>query len=61
AARVESLNKQLRTELLLSDATVALLDLDAMSLTLNSLGSHKVKGRREPVTVFTLHSLDDAP
>jgi class 3 adenylate cyclase len=54
AARVESLNKPLKQSLLISHATVEQLGPLAERLRLEDLGSHQVKGRREPVQVYTV-------
>ena len=54
AARVESLNKTLKQTLLVSSATVDELGALAERLRLQDLGSHQVKGRREPVQVYTV-------
>jgi adenylate cyclase len=51
AARVEGLNKELGTDLLITDATRRALSL---SLALQGFAPQVVKGRREPVEVFAL-------
>ena len=52
AARVEELNKRLKTTLLVTSDTVA--QLSEGTIELESRGSHSVKGRVEAVEVFTL-------
>lgn len=58
AARVETLNKDVMTSLLISGTTEA--QLDAPDLDLIDMGKHRVKGRREPVHVFTVEGLPSA-
>ncbi len=52
AARLEALNKELSTTILLSDATCATLPAD-LAATLTPEGSHPLKGRQDEVTVFS--------
>ena len=54
ASRVEGLNKPLKTSLLLSQRTVDLLTDEGLVERAESLGVHAVKGRREPVPVYTI-------
>ena len=54
ASRVEALNKTLETQLLVTADTLAKLGASAPKLA--SRGAHRVKGRSEPVEVFTLTS-----
>ncbi|HTM21465.1 MAG TPA: adenylate/guanylate cyclase domain-containing protein [Kofleriaceae bacterium] len=51
AARLEGLNKQLGTRLLFSEATRRALGDDA---SVRELGAHALKGKAQPVAVFTL-------
>ena len=51
ASRVEGLNKTLETSVLLTGATRALAT--TKHVTFEDLGEHHVKGRTEPVHVFT--------
>lgn len=53
AARLEAMNKEFGTRLLVSASTVAALDPD-MAATLKPVGKVQVRGRAEPVEVFTL-------
>lgn len=58
AHRVESLNKALGSTLLVSDATCAELQRTGQdALPLVDLGQHQVKGRAEPVHVYSLRDL----
>lgn len=52
ASRLESLNKQYKTELLMSEATYNLLRVDFTGLT--PLGGAKVAGFENPVPIYTL-------
>jgi class 3 adenylate cyclase len=52
AARVEALNKTLNTSLLVTAEVLAQMGADAPRL--EPRGAHRVKGRTEPVEVFTL-------
>ncbi len=56
AARVETLNKTLRTVLLLTRQTHD--RLQALEAGTVELGSHEVRGRGEPVEVFTVQGLE---
>lgn len=56
AARVESLNKKLRTVLLFTRQTRE--RLQALEVGTVELGSHEVKGRGEPVEVYTVDGLE---
>lgn len=58
-ARIESLNKTLKTIFLMSSATRALID-DA-GHEIKNMGVHEVKGRAEPVSVFTVAGLGELP
>jgi len=51
AARVEQLNKRLSTWILLTDATASRLGGDDR---LRDMGTHDVRGRKEPVHVYTI-------
>ncbi len=53
-SRVEGLNKVLKTDLLVTESTVAALTSDALKALMIPLGSHVVKGRTEPVEVYTI-------
>ncbi|MDP6945610.1 MAG: adenylate/guanylate cyclase domain-containing protein, partial [Myxococcota bacterium] len=57
AARVESLNKPLGTQLLVTGETAKALGDEEPAL--QPLGAHAVKGRVEPVEVFTLGARRD--
>lgn len=58
AHRVESLNKELGSTLLISDSTFAELQRTGQgALPLVDLGKHQVKGRAEPVHVYSLRDL----
>jgi len=50
AARLEHLNKEFATGLLLSETTVALLD----DVRLQPMGSVPLRGKRQPIAVFTV-------
>ncbi|MEC8023916.1 MAG: adenylate/guanylate cyclase domain-containing protein [Myxococcota bacterium] len=52
AARVEAMNKQLNTRILVTDATFSRLT-DTISSRFIEAGTHPVKGRMEPVRVLT--------
>jgi class 3 adenylate cyclase len=54
ASRVEGLNKVLKTSLLITAATLQKLSGDPIVGAVTARGSHAVKGRREPVTVYTV-------
>ena len=58
ASRLESLNKEHHSKLLMSRATQSFLD-DAISLT--HLGATAVKGQSEPIEVYTVSSLLSGP
>ena len=51
ASRLESLNKEYHTQLILGDATVKKLK---KKIPLRELGSVSVKGRKEQITIYTL-------
>ena len=51
AARIEALNKELDTSLLMSTPTMTKL---SASHNLEALGAHKVKGKAEAVEVYTV-------
>lgn len=53
AARLEQLNKEFATDLLLSETTAALLD----DVQLQPMGNVPLRGKRQPIAVFTI--LDD--
>ena len=55
AARVESMNKVLRTTLLLTRQTIDAIGESSWSL--RDLGEQEVRGRREPVHVYTVEGL----
>ncbi len=55
AARVESLNKDLHTTVLISSTTVE--RLGDVRIPLVDKGEHKVRGRREPVRVYTVRGV----
>ena len=55
AARVESMNKVLRTTLLLTRPTFEAIADPEWSL--RDLGEQEVRGRREPVHVYTIEGL----
>ena len=59
ASRIEALNKELATTLLFSDAVRARLPADVQARA-EPRGEHLLKGRGQPVTVFTL-PLSPAP
>ena len=54
ASRIETLNKSLDTNLLISHTTVEAISSDGVELPWEAKGQHKVKGRVEPVQVFTV-------
>lgn len=56
ASRVEGLNKVLETSLLVTESTREHAVRYAQNLNFSDHGSHQVKGRTEPVHVFTLRS-----
>jgi class 3 adenylate cyclase len=51
ASRIQDLNKQFETDILLSHATKALLQEDQFKLT--SLGESTVKGKTQSITIYT--------
>lgn len=53
ASRVEALNKELKTSLLFTAETLTSLS-DPEQWDIHPLGPRAVKGRREPVDVYTL-------
>ncbi len=50
AARLEDLNKQLHTDILIHEATA----YQAVGLALRDLGPHEIRGRANPVRLYTL-------
>ena len=52
AARLEQLNKQHGTKVLISDSTVKLLE---GSYPLESVGTISIRGKAEPITVYKLN------
>jgi len=54
ASRVEGLNKELQTSLLVTAATLEALGDDPLVERLTARGAHSVKGREQPVSVFSL-------
>jgi class 3 adenylate cyclase len=58
-ARIESLNKVLRTLFLFSSATRSLIHEGDYAI--KDMGVHDVKGRAEPVSVFTVAGLGELP
>lgn len=57
ASRLEALNKQFHTDILLSEATYRLIRTKA---TVQLLGAIPLKGRREPMTCYALLGWEDA-
>jgi len=58
-ARIESLNKTLKTLFLMSSATRAMIDDTGREI--KDMGVHDVKGRAEPVAVYTVAGLGELP
>jgi class 3 adenylate cyclase len=58
-ARIESLNKELKTLFLMSSATRA--QIDDAGREIKDMGVHDVKGRVEPVAVFTVAGVGELP
>jgi adenylate cyclase len=54
ASRIQDLNKQFGTDILLSHSTKELLGASQLQFT--SLGESTVKGKTRPITIYTMAS-----